>query len=81
MPRKRSTSLSFKDTISLGFSMTEAMVTVAIAGTIGAIAIPDYITQKNKSCQASPESTINQTMIRLQAYNDEFRSNPEGWID
>ena len=64
---------------ALGFTMTESLITVSIIGTISAIAVPEYIAQRHKSCQAYPESIISQTMSQLQAFNDEYGVAAENW--
>ena len=64
-----------------GFTLTECLVTVSIAGILGAISAPMYLSQSAKSCQRYPESLISQIMTQAMAYNDEFGTPAEGWRD
>lgn len=66
---------------SLGFTLSEILVTVAIAGTLSSIAYPSYIKQLKTSCQNQQESTLSQIMSRTQSFTDEYGSPPNGWND
>lgn len=65
----------------IGFTLTEALATVAIIGGISSIAIPTYLDQKNTACQRYPENIISQLMLQTQTYTDEYRKEAAGWDD
>ena len=65
----------------LGFTLTELITTVALAGTITAVATPIYINQNKASCQRSAEAQLSLIMSQAQAFNDEYGALPEGWND
>ena len=72
---------AIKPISNCGFSMTEMVVTVAIAGTIGAIATPTYLSQTKANCQRHSQAFMGQLLSQTQAYYDEFGNQPEGWSD
>lgn len=72
-------SKSFKSTAA--FSLTETLVAVAIVSTLGTLAIPAYLDQKQSGCQGYPITVISQVMEQAQAYNDEYGQLAEGWTD
>lgn len=64
-----------------GFTLTEMLATTAIISSLAAVAVPTYLGEKKASCQGYPESIINQTMMQVQAYNDEYGAGPTSWSD
>jgi type IV pilus assembly protein PilA len=64
-----------------GFSLTEAITTVAIIGTVASVATPQYIRHKQKNCQKPAESTMAMVLTQVQAYNDEYGQPATGWSD
>ena len=64
-----------------GFSLTEMIVTVAIAGAIGAVATPTYINQSKANCQRAAESQLSQILATTQVFHDEYGEPPTGWAD
>ena len=66
---------------SQGFSLTEALITVAIIALLSGIAIPNYINSLNKGRQSDAATQISQIQSGIQAYADEFLVGPAGWSD
>jgi type IV pilus assembly protein PilA len=64
-----------------GFSLTEMLVAVSIAGVLGGIAAPSFINQISKGQQAEAHSLITQVLGQTSAFNDEFGTPAEGWSD
>ena len=64
-----------------GFTLTEAIVTVGIVGTLSAIAVPTYIEETKKSSQSEAMSLITQIMNQTAAFNDEFGMPATSWND
>ena len=56
-----------------GFTLTEMIISVAVAGIIAGVATPAYINQSKSNCQRVAESQLNQILASVQAFNDEFR--------
>lgn len=65
----------------LGFTLTELITTVTLAGTIAAVGTPIYINQNKASCQRSAEAQLSLIMSQAQAFNDEYGALPQGWND
>ena len=64
-----------------GFTLTESITTVAIIGTLSAIALPNYINQTRKSSQSETVAVISQIMSQAATYNDEFGEPAQSWKD
>ena len=64
-----------------GFSLTEMLVTVSIAGVLGSIAVPSFINQLGKGQQSEAHALITQIMGQTSAFNDEYGKPAEGWSD
>lgn len=69
----------FKKAASSGFSLSEVLITVSIAGILSGIAIPSYHRQYASSCQSQSENAINALMPAVQAYSDEFGTPATSW--
>ena len=66
---------------SQGFTLVEALITVAIIAMLSAIAVPNYLNSLNKAKQSDAASQISQIQTGIQAYADEFLAAPAGWSD
>lgn len=66
---------------SQGFSLTEALITVAIIALLSAIAIPNYINSLNKGRQTDAATQVSQIQSGIQAFANEFLVGPAGWSD
>ena len=64
-----------------GFSLTEMIVAVAIAGAIGAVATPTYLNQSKANCQRAAEAQLSQILTTSQVFHDEYGEDPTGWSD
>ena len=62
-----------------GFTMSELLVSVAIAGSLIAIGTPTYLSQAKAGCQRQAESVVSQILTQAQAYKDEFGEAPRSW--
>ena len=61
--------------------LIETLTTVGVVGILSSIAVPAYIDQKERGCQAYPESVIATALTHSQAFKDEFGTHAEGWKD
>ena len=66
---------------SRGFTITELLAAVTIAGILTTMALPNYINQINRSRQNQAASTITQIQTTIAAYSDEFGILPSSWAD
>ena len=64
-----------------GFSLTELMIAVAIIGTLGAVALPQYFNQIQKSRQNEAAATVSQIQTTIAAFVDEMGLLPASWND
>ena len=64
-----------------GFSLTELMVAVAIIGTLGAVALPQYFNQIQKTRQNEAAATVSQIQTTIAAFVDEMGQLPGSWED
>ena len=64
-----------------GFSLTELMIAVAIIGTLGAVALPQYFNQAQKTRQNEAAATVSQIQITIAAFVDEMGLLPASWND
>jgi type IV pilus assembly protein PilA len=70
-----------KNKATLGLTLSEVMVTVAIAGTLSGITYPSFTKQLKIGCQNQQENAISQVMSSTQSFTDEYGSTPNGWSD
>ena len=70
-----------KSKTTLGMTLSEVMVTVAIAGTLSGITYPSFSKQLIIGCQNQQENVINQAITSTQSFTDEYGSTPNGWSD
>lgn len=66
---------------SLGFSLSELLVTVSIVGILSSIALPNYFEQVQRTRQNEAASTISQIQTTIAAYADEFGVLPTSWAE
>ena len=64
-----------------GFTLSETLVTVAIAGILSSIALPNYLNQVNRTRQNETASVISKIQTTIAAYADEFGVLPTSWAD
>ena len=64
-----------------GFSLTELMIAVAILGILGAVALPQYFNQVQKTRQNEAAATVSQIQTTIAAFVDEMRLLPTSWND
>ena len=64
-----------------GFSLTELMIAVAIIGTLGAVALPQYFNQVQKTRQNEAAATVAQIQTTIAAFVDEMGLLPVSWND
>jgi len=64
-----------------GFTMIEIMVTIAIIGTLAAIAIPNYISYKNRALIAETIAEISRIEIAITDYWAENGALPDSLND
>lgn len=70
-----------QDSAISGFSLTELMASVSIVGILSSIALPNYVQQLNRAKQSDVVTLIAQIQNTIQAYREEFLSQPGGWDD
>ena len=61
--------------------MTELMIAVAIVGTLGAVALPQYFNQVQKTRQNEAAATVAQIQTTIAAFVDEMGLLPVSWND
>ena len=64
-----------------GFTLSEMIIAVAIAGILSSIALPNYMIQVNRSRQNEAASTISQIQTTIASYADEFGVLPTSWAE
>lgn len=64
---------------SRGFTLTELLAVTAIVGILSSIALPNYLSQLNRTRQNEASSTITQLQNAIVAYADENGVYPEKW--
>ena len=64
-----------------GFSLTELMIAVAILGILGAVALPQYFNQVQKTRQNEAAATVSQIQTTIAAFVDEMGLLPTSWND
>lgn len=63
------------------FSLVELMIAVAIIGILGAVALPQYFNQIQKTRQNEAAATVSQIQTTIAAFVDEMGQLPESWDD
>ena len=64
-----------------GFTLTELMAAITIAGILITVSTPKFVHQISKSRQREAEATLIQLQISTMAYIDEFMIPPTHWGD
>ena len=64
-----------------GFTLPEALITVLLVSIISSIALPNYLSQINRSRQKEAVSTIAQIQTTIASYADEFGVLPTSWAE
>ena len=73
------TKNSFRCRRKDGFSLTELMISTAIAGTLSAIAYPNYVNSNHKSQQSEAKATMMSIPAIIGAYIDSTGESPSTW--
>jgi len=66
---------------SKGFTLTELLVAIVIVGTLSSIALPNYLSQMQRTRQSEASATVSQLQTTLVDYFNEYRTDPSGWSD
>ena len=64
-----------------GFSLTELMIAVAIIGTLGAVSLPQYFNQIQRTRQNEAAAAVSQIQATIAAFVDEMGLLPASWND
>ena len=64
-----------------GFSLVELMVAVVIVGILGAVALPQYFNQVQKTRQNEAATQLSQVQTTIAAFVDEMGLLPTSWRD
>lgn len=64
-----------------GFSLTELIIAVVIIGILGAVALPQYFNQVQKTRQNEAAASLSQIQTTIAAFVDEMGLLPESWND
>jgi type IV pilus assembly protein PilA len=62
-----------------GFSLTEALITSSIVGTLTAIALPNFMGALDATKQREAQATVAQVQTIIMAYIDETNKMPKSW--
>ncbi|WP_114994003.1 type IV pilin protein [Synechococcus sp. UW179A] len=73
--------MSLKNKNLNGFSMVELLATVSIIGILGAVALPQYFSQVQKTRQNETAASLSQLQVTIAAFVDEMGLLPESWAD
>ena len=68
-------------TRSLGFSLSELLIAILIAGILSSIALPKYFNQVKKTRQNQAAATVSQIQTTIAAFVDEVGLLPTSWND
>lgn len=68
---------AFRKNGEKGFTLIELMIVIAIIGILAAIAIPQFMTYRQKGYNASAQSDVKQAFTAAQAY---FTDAPNGTV-
>jgi type IV pilus assembly protein PilA len=66
---------------TLGFTISEVLVTLSITSILASMAFPNYLSQVNRSRQNEASSAISQIQTTIAAYTDEFGFLPTSWSE
>lgn len=64
-----------------GFSLVELLVAVVIVGILGAVALPQYFNQVQKTRQNEAATQLSQVQTTIAAFVDEMGLLPTSWRD
>ena len=64
-----------------GFSLVELIIAVAIVGVLGAVALPQYFNQVQKTRQNEAAVTVSQIQTTIAAFVEEMGLQPTSWED
>ena len=64
-----------------GFTLTELVIAVGIAGVISTTAIPQYYKQLVRTRQNECSAVMSQVLTSTMGFNDEFGEQPRSWAD
>ena len=66
---------------SQAFTLTELLISIVILGILVTIALPNYLSQVNRTRQNEAASTVSQIQTSIAAYADEFGVLPKNWAE
>lgn len=64
-----------------GFTLTEVLAVVVIVGTLSSVALPNYISQLNRTRQSEVAAAMTQLQNAIVAFADENGVYPTSWKD
>ena len=67
--------------LNKGFTLTELLAVIAIVGVLSSIALPNYLSQLNRTRQNEASSAITQLQNAIVAFADENGVYPTSWKD
>jgi type II secretion system protein G len=78
---KRYYSKTTNSVSNRGFTLTELLAVIAIVGILSSIALPNYLSQLNRTRQNEASSAITQLQNAIVAFADENGVYPTSWKD
>ena len=78
---KRYYSKTTNSASNRGFTLTELLAVIAIVGILSSIALPNYLSQLNRTRQNEASSAITQLQNAIVAFADENGVYPTSWKD
>ena len=64
-----------------GLTLSELLIAIAIVGILGAISLPNYFNQVQKTRQREAAATISQIQTTIASHADEFGVLPTSWSE
>ena len=77
-----STNKRYNDSETIGISLAELLIAIAIVGILSSIGIPNFINQMDRTRQREAVTTVTQAMdLVITTYDEEDNILPNGWND